>query len=78
MYIYAFVASLYLVSSLATPTWITPKLPIAQHEQQSWAQYSPYFPTAQYKAPPHGCVVTQVSSSMHLPSDVHLCVSCRR
>ena len=39
---------------------ITPKLPIPENEQLNWAQYSPYFPAAEYTKPPSGCNVDQV------------------
>ncbi|KAK7471989.1 hypothetical protein VKT23_000097 [Stygiomarasmius scandens] len=29
--------------------------------QRSWAQYSPYFPVEEYKAPPSGCTIDQVN-----------------
>lgn len=31
--------------------------------QQTWAQYSPYFPAAEYRPPPDQCIITQVRSA---------------
>lgn len=43
---------------------VTPSLPYPEQFQQSWSQYSPYFPRAIYQPPPIGCKVNQVS--LHL------------
>jgi hypothetical protein len=45
--------------------------------ERSWAQYSPYFPVAQYVVPPSTCDVVQVSThfftsiSLKLTSNLH-------
>ena len=31
---------------------------------QSWAQYSPYFPVAKYPKPPSACLITQVCAKL--------------
>ncbi|KAI0650867.1 phytase [Trametes meyenii] len=38
-----------------------PALGVSRYVQQSWSMYSPYFPAAEYKAPPAGCKVNQVN-----------------
>ncbi|PCH40555.1 phytase [Wolfiporia cocos MD-104 SS10] len=35
-------------------------LDVPENIQRSWGQYSPYFPAANYVAPPRGCNITQV------------------
>lgn len=39
---------------------VTPQLPVPKSEQLNWAQYSPYFPRAEYRNPPSGCNIDQV------------------
>lgn len=38
-----------------------PTFPIPESEQRNWSPYSPYFPLAEYKAPPAGCQINQVN-----------------
>ncbi|KIK96092.1 hypothetical protein PAXRUDRAFT_826324 [Paxillus rubicundulus Ve08.2h10] len=45
----------------ATINNTAPPLGFPQALQQSWAQYSPWFPAATYEPPPAGCNVVQVS-----------------
>ncbi|EJD01736.1 phosphoglycerate mutase-like protein [Fomitiporia mediterranea MF3/22] len=40
---------------------ITPPLDIPENIQHSWGAYTPYFSTAEYKAPPKHCRITQVN-----------------
>ncbi|KAI0796390.1 phytase [Irpex lacteus] len=40
---------------------VTPQLPVPKSEQLNWAQYSPYFPRAEYRNPPSGCDIDQVN-----------------
>ncbi|KAF8549949.1 acid phosphatase [Imleria badia] len=49
---------------LAASAWINitaPSLGFPQALEQSWAQYSPWFPVATYVPPPAGCQVIQVN-----------------
>ncbi|KAH7923636.1 acid phosphatase [Leucogyrophana mollusca] len=39
----------------------TPSLGFNQTLEQTWAQYSPYYPAAEYTAPPDGCSIIQVN-----------------
>ncbi|EGN94960.1 hypothetical protein SERLA73DRAFT_170869 [Serpula lacrymans var. lacrymans S7.3] len=48
-------------ATAATINLTTPSLGFPQSMEQSWAQYSPYFPVDTYQAPPDGCSVTQVN-----------------
>ena len=54
--------SVFLSSALASaiPKPITPRFPLPKSEQLSWAQYSPYFPHAEYQPPPRDCEIDQV------------------
>ena len=53
----------------------TPVFPISVSEQKNWGQYSPYFPLAEYQAPPKGCEITQVRSlPLIVAIRVHTCV----
>ncbi|KIJ13338.1 hypothetical protein PAXINDRAFT_170613 [Paxillus involutus ATCC 200175] len=53
----------YVALGLAAATInnTAPPLGFPQALQQSWAQYSPWFPAATYEPPPAGCNVVQVS-----------------
>ena len=42
---------------------VTPPLGYSQQFEQSWSQYSPYFPRNAYQGPPEGCKINQVSTS---------------
>ncbi|KAF8549943.1 acid phosphatase [Imleria badia] len=54
-----FVAGLLAASALINET--APQLGFPQELQQSWAQYSPWYPAATYVPPPTGCEVVQVN-----------------
>ncbi|KAH7887296.1 histidine phosphatase superfamily [Phlebopus sp. FC_14] len=45
----------------AAINYTAPSLGFPQALQQSWAQYSPYFPAAPYEEPPAGCDIVQVN-----------------
>ncbi|KAH7909640.1 histidine phosphatase superfamily [Hygrophoropsis aurantiaca] len=45
----------------ATINYTTPSLGFNQTLEQTWAQYSPYYPAAEYVAPPDGCSIIQVN-----------------
>lgn len=46
-----------------------PPLGFPKELQQSWAQYSPWFPAATYVPPVVGCQVVQVCSRMEIGHD---------
>jgi hypothetical protein len=62
-----FVALLAATASIKTTA---PPLGFPQELQQSWAQYSPWFPAATYVPPPPGCDVVQVRTCIELGRDV--------
>ncbi|KAH7927515.1 acid phosphatase [Leucogyrophana mollusca] len=52
----------------ATINYITPSLGLNQSLEQSWAEYSPYYPASEYTAPPDGCSVVQLQrDGAHYP-----------
>lgn len=55
-------SSVAVVEGNSTPQFkpVTPSLGYSQQFEQSWSQYSPYFPRDAYKAPPEGCTINQV------------------
>ncbi|KAL0960773.1 hypothetical protein HGRIS_005794 [Hohenbuehelia grisea] len=62
-------ASIWIAFTLAlgasTVSGISPRKPTTAptftKNQKLWAQYAPWFPAAQYRAPPSGCHITQVN-----------------
>ena len=56
------VALLAVVASSAAIDITAPSLGFPQSLEQSWAQYSPWFPVATYESPPAGCEIVQVRS----------------
>lgn len=59
------------VFAASVPRNIAPKFSIPESEQRNWSPYSPYFPLAEYKAPPAGCEINQVRNQPFCP---RLCV----
>lgn len=53
--------SLFEVLATSVPKNTAPTFPIPESEQREWSAYSPYFPLAEYKAPPAGCRINQVN-----------------
>lgn len=43
---------------------MTADLGLPKEVQQSWAAHSPYFPAAEYAAPPENCEIVQVSTAV--------------
>ena len=46
------------------PKIVTTDIGLPKEVQQAWATHSPYFPAAEYTAPPERCEVVQVSYSV--------------
>lgn len=59
----------YTASSKIKP--ITPTIHLPASILHTWAQYSPYFPAADYPSPPRNCKITQVGVLLSIPMCEH-------